>query len=96
MACVTITLILFTAYLAYRVYHQGEKRFLDPPKQGAASQAKEFIVEEQRVQERAPSGSDSKNKRPARADEEIADHGEIQLELDDGNAKPDVANKQPK
>lgn len=99
-------MILFTAYLAYRVYHMNEKRFLDPPKAGAPGS--QFIVEEQRVQERGnnqqppsrgSSNSEIANKNAGsvpnskRAQEEVADHGEIELEMEDGNAKPEARQK---
>jgi hypothetical protein len=46
VACITITLLAFVAYFAYKVYYQGQLFFIDPQ---AIGTQKEIIVDEQRV-----------------------------------------------
>ena len=48
VACITITLLAFVAYFAYKVYYQGQLFFIDPQAQALGTQ-KEIIVDEQRV-----------------------------------------------
>ena len=47
-ALITITLILFTAYLGYKVYYQGELHFNESQEAGAGQKAagKEYNPEE--------------------------------------------------
>jgi hypothetical protein len=50
-------LILFSAYLGYKVYHKQEYHFVQEAAGGAKSVAKEYNPEEQKVPERNPSAS---------------------------------------
>lgn len=54
VALITISLILFTAYLGYKVYYKGELHFKESPEAGAGQKAagKEYNPEEKRVPER--------------------------------------------
>jgi hypothetical protein len=48
VALITITLILFTAYLGYKVYYKGEFHFKEAkePASGSKAAAKEYNPEE--------------------------------------------------
>ena len=83
MACVTISLLSFVAYFAYKVYYQGEHFFIDPQAQALGTQ-KEIIVDEQRVAGN-PRNNINNNKRNQQ-DNEAVDVGAIDLEIFDGNA----------
>ena len=81
VACVTISLLAFVAYFAYKVYYQGEVFFIDP--QAANKATNEVIVDEQKV-----AGNPKLNKKPSNKEDQQqpVDVGAIDLELFDGNA----------
>ncbi len=81
MACVTISLLSFVAYFAYKVYYQGEHFFIDPQAQALGTQ-KEIIVDEQRVAGNPRNNTNKRNQQ----DNEAVDVGAIDLEIFDGNA----------
>jgi len=58
---VTITLLVFVSYFAYKVYYQGEVFFIDPQAANKGT-ANEVIVDEQRVASNPKLNKKSTNK----------------------------------